>query len=57
MLEHKLIRTQKEWKLSWEKKLAFWPKNMLEKSLHGIIGEKEQKQIVEKAVKNIKKTN
>lgn len=35
-------------------KISVLAKEMLEKSLQGVIGEKEQKQIVEKAVKNIK---
>jgi F-type H+-transporting ATPase subunit b len=38
-------------------KISVLAKEMLEKSLQGVIGEKEQKQIVEKAVKNIKRTN
>jgi F-type H+-transporting ATPase subunit b len=38
-------------------KISVLAKDMLGKSLQGVIGEKEQKQIVEKAVKNIKKTN
>jgi len=38
-------------------KISVLAKDMLTKSLQGTIGEKEQKQIVEKAVKNIKKAN
>jgi F-type H+-transporting ATPase subunit b len=38
-------------------KISVLAKDMLEKSLQGVFGDKEQKQIVEKAVKNIKKTN
>ena len=38
-------------------KISILAKDMLEKSLQGVFGEKEQKQILEKAVKNIKKTN
>lgn len=38
-------------------KISVLAKDMLEKSLQGVFGEKEQKQILEKAVKNIKKTN
>jgi F-type H+-transporting ATPase subunit b len=38
-------------------KISVLAKEMLEKSLKGIFGEKEQKQILEKAIKNIKKTN
>jgi F-type H+-transporting ATPase subunit b len=35
-------------------KISVLAKDMLTKSLQGVIGEKEQKQIIEKAVKNIK---
>ncbi|HUD04867.1 MAG TPA: F0F1 ATP synthase subunit B [Patescibacteria group bacterium] len=38
-------------------KISVLAKEMLEKSLQGVIGEKEQQQIVAKAVKNIKNTN
>jgi F-type H+-transporting ATPase subunit b len=38
-------------------KISVLAEKMLEKSLQGVFGEKEQKQIVNKAVKNIKKTN
>jgi F-type H+-transporting ATPase subunit b len=38
-------------------KVSGLAKDMLEKSLQGVIGEKEQKQILNKALKNIKKTN
>jgi F-type H+-transporting ATPase subunit b len=38
-------------------KISVLAEQMLEKSLQGVFGEKEQKQIVNKAVKNIKKTN
>ena len=36
-------------------KISVLAEGLLEKSLQGVIGEKEQKQIIEKAVKNIKK--
>jgi F-type H+-transporting ATPase subunit b len=36
-------------------KISLLSKEMLEKSLQGVFGEKEQKQILEKALKNIKK--
>ena len=38
-------------------KISILAKEMLEKSLEGIFGEKEQKNILDKALKNIKKTN
>ena len=38
-------------------KISILAKDMLEKSLQGVFGEKEQKQILEKALKNIKKSN
>jgi F-type H+-transporting ATPase subunit b len=38
-------------------KVSGLAKDMLEKSLQGVIGEKEQKQILNKALKKIKKTN
>ena len=38
-------------------KISVLAKEMLEKSLQGIFNEKEQRQILERAVKNIKKTN
>lgn len=38
-------------------KISVLAKEMLEKSLEGVFGEKEQKNILDKAVKNIKKTN
>ena len=38
-------------------KISVLAEKMLEKSLQGVFGEKEKKQIVNKAVKNIKKTN
>jgi F-type H+-transporting ATPase subunit b len=38
-------------------KISVLAKDMLEKSLKGVFGEKEQKQILEKAIKNIKKPN
>ena len=36
-------------------KVSMLAEEMLEKSLQGVFGEKEQKQIVTKAIKNIKK--
>ena len=38
-------------------KISVLAKEILEKSLQGVFGDREQKQIVEKAIKNIKKTN
>jgi F-type H+-transporting ATPase subunit b len=38
-------------------KVSLLAENMLEKSLQGVFGEKEQKQIIGKALKNIKKTS
>jgi F-type H+-transporting ATPase subunit b len=38
-------------------KISVLAEKILEKSLQGVFGEKEQKQILEKAIKNIKKTN
>jgi F-type H+-transporting ATPase subunit b len=38
-------------------KISVLAKEMLEKSLEGVFGEKEQKNILDKAVKNIKKPN
>jgi len=38
-------------------KVSLLAEGMLEKSLQGIFGEREQKQILDKAIKNIKKTN
>ena len=38
-------------------KVSLLAENMLEKSLQGVFGEKEQKQIIGKALKNIKKVS
>jgi F-type H+-transporting ATPase subunit b len=38
-------------------KISILAEEMLEKSLQGVFGEKEQKQILDKAIKNIKKTS
>jgi len=38
-------------------KISILAKETLEKSLQGVFGEREQKQILEKALKNIKKAN
>jgi hypothetical protein len=38
-------------------KISVLAEQMLEKSLQGVFGEKEQKQILDKAIKNIKNTS
>lgn len=47
----------KRMELELTEKISVLAKQMLEKSLQGVFGKKEQKQILNKAVKNIKNTN
>lgn len=53
----KIEQESKETERKLSEKVSVLAQDMLTKSLEGVFGEKEQKQIVSKALKQIKKTN